>query len=168
MTIITFLIGAFLFAFSGGSDNSLQDFQKQLSRDMERNMALPPQSLLHDTCYHHTDLLKVKINKLSKVVSIDLSDNAPEWLKMEINQLKERKRISYKKLDSLALNAGLRNCTLVFPLILESDYFPCGQENKKRSISENYFQFGGKNLKGNIFFGEQMRFIWTVRYVRKL
>ncbi len=167
MTIITFLMSAFLFTASGPGD-SLQNFRKQLSRDMERHMVLPPQSLQYDTCYHHTDLLKVEINKLSKVVSIELSDNAPVWFKEELNKIEERKRINYKKLDSLALKAGLRNCTLVFPLILESDYFPCGQENKKRSISENYFQFGGKNLKGNIIFGEQMRFIWTVRYVSKL
>lgn len=161
--IIKLLIGVFLFAASEPGD-SIQNFQKQLGRDIQLYMKPPPNFNLSDTCYHYTELLKVEINKFSKVISINLSDSAPAWLKEEIAKIKERKRIDYKKLDSLAIKAGLRSCTIVFPLILESDYFPCGKENKKRSLNENYFQFDGKNLKGNIIFGEQMKLVWPVDY----
>jgi hypothetical protein len=161
--IIKFLIGAFLFAAPRPGD-SIQNFRKQLARNIELYMPLPPEILLHDTCYHNTDLLKVEVNKSFKVVSIELSDSAPAWLKKELNEIKERKRIDYKKLDSLALKAGLRNCTLVFPLIVESDYFPCGKEKKKRSVNESFFKFGGANLKGNIIFGEQIKLVWPVDY----
>jgi hypothetical protein len=164
--VLTLFIGAFLFATPAPSD-SLENFRKQLARDMERNMNLPPEFLAHDTCHHQTELLKVEINKSSKVIAIDFSDSAPAWVQQELTELKNKKRINYKKLDSLALKIGLHNCTLVFPLVLESDYFPCGHENKKRSLEENYFQFDGQNLKGILFFGSKINFLWSVRYIYK-
>lgn len=161
--IIKFLMSFFLIP-SPSQIDSLPDFQKQLAKNIRLYTSLPPEFLQYDTCYHHTDLLKVEINRLSKVRSVVLSDSAPTWLKEELDKIKERNQINYKKLDSVALKAGLHNCTVVFALILESNYFPCGMENKKGSINENFFQFGGKNLKGNIIFGEQINFIWPVDY----
>ncbi len=165
--IIKLLMSALLLAASGSGD-SLENFQKQLGVNINIYMGPPPDMDSSKRCYHYTELLKVEINKNSKVVSMEPSDSAPAWLRQEINKVSKIKNTRFEKLDSLALKAGLHNCTLVFPLIIESDEFPCGQENKKRSISENYFQFGGKNLKGNIFFGNQIKIIWPVKYVRKL
>jgi hypothetical protein len=130
-------------------------------------MNLPPEFLAHDTCYHHTDLLKVEVNKSSKVVSINLSDSAPAWLKQELARVIEKKSINYNKLNSAALAAGIKGCTIVFPLILESDYFPCGKADKQRSLGDNYFRFNGKNLQGNIIFGDQIKLLWSVRYLYK-
>lgn len=81
------------------------------------------------------------INKSYKVVSINLSDSAPVWLKDELNKLIEKKSINYKKPDSISLVAGIKSCTVAFPLILEPDYFTCGILNKQRSFSDNYFRF---------------------------
>ncbi len=134
---------------------------------MQRFMEPPPNNIRTDTCYHYSELLRLVINKNSKVVSIELSDSAPVWLKRDIDRQKERKDFRFDKLDSMALKGKLRNCTLVFPLVLESVVFPCGTEAKKPNFPPNYFQFGGKNLEGNIIFGETLRFVWSTKYVVK-
>ena len=147
--------------------DSLSNFQKKLSRDIILNMGLPPDSHRGDTCYHYTELIKVEINKYYKVVSIELSDSAPQWIKEDIDRQKKQKDINYKALDSLAMKGGLRNCSLVFPFIIESDDFPCGQEMKKPRLPAEYFQFGGKKLKGNIFFGEEIKYRVPIRHIVK-
>ena len=165
--ILNFLIGAILFAAKPPGD-SLQNFQMQLSRNIQLYMEPPPDYDSSGKCFYYAQLLKVEINNLSKVVSIDLCDGAPEWVKAELNKQKKRKNIDFKKLDSLASKARLRNCTLVFPFVVESEDFPCGQESKKRTITSKFFQFNSRRLKGNILFGEQIQFIWSVQYRYKL
>jgi hypothetical protein len=147
--------------------DSIQKFQRELARNINLYMQLPPDPDSVETCTHYTELLKIEIDNRSHIKSITFSDSAPKWLTKDINRLKEQKRIDYKKLDSLALTTGLRSCLFVFPLIIESDDFPCGQENKKRKLSDNYFQFKGKSLKGNIIFGESIYFYWGTNVLRK-
>ena len=136
--------------------DSLTNFQRGLWRELSRNIGFPPEVYLRDTCFHYTDLIKVEINKSSKVVSIQFSDSAPEWLKKDLDKSITRKYFNFKILDSLAIKDGLRNCTFVFPYIIESGDFPCGQAKKRRTLNSNFFKFDGKNLKGNILFGEEL------------
>lgn len=160
--IITFFISTFFFSVSNATD-SIPNFRLQLEK-MQRYVEPPPEYDSSGTCYHYTELLKVEINKFSKVVSLNLSDSAPEWLREDIDKQKKRNNIDFNKLDTLAFKAKLRNCTLVFPLILESEDFPCGYANKKRSLDSKYFQFKGKHLKGNVIFGEEIRIIFPTKY----
>jgi hypothetical protein len=162
---LSFFLACALTVFQPG--DSVQKFQQQLTRNIRLQMELPPNYNSLDTCNHYTELLKVEIDKSSHIVSITFSDSAPDWLKNDITRIKEQKRIDYEKLDSLALKARLRSCLFVFPLIIESDDFPCGQENKKRKLNDNYFQFEGKSLKGNIIFGESIYFYWGTNVLRK-
>jgi hypothetical protein len=167
--IFNFFTTILLFSSPGHfPGDSLSNFQKKLERDICLYMELPPESDAGDTCFHYTELLKVEINKSSKVISLEFSDSAPEWLKEDLNKQKQRKQVNYKKLDSLAFKDGLRNCTLVFPFIIESEDFPCGLAKKKRSLSSKYFQFGGKNLKGNIIFCEEIRYLISINYIIKM
>ena len=164
--LINLLFGILLFSTENKID-SLKDFQKQLANNIERFLPTPPEIYSGDTCFYFSELLKVQIDKFAKVISIDLSDSSPEWLKKDITELKKKKRINYLKLDSIASKSSLRNCILIFPIIIESDDFPCGEGRKKRSYNENYFHFEGKSLKGNIIFGEQIRIVYTTRYFHK-
>ena len=145
-------------------DDSLQNFRNQLGRSFDLYMRPLPDFFNMDTCYHYTELLKLEINKSSKVVSVDFSDSAPQWIKKELNTLKEKNKIDFRKLDSLTLKGRLHNRTLVFPLIIESEDFPCGQDKKQRTLSEIFFQFNGKNLQGNLIFGPHIRLIYGVHY----
>jgi len=149
------------------SGDSLTLFQKSLWRDLCLSIGLPPESNARDTCFHYSELMKVEINKFSKVVSLQFSDSAPEWVKNELDNAHKRKKISYMKLDSLALKEGLRDCTFVFPFIIESEDFPCGIAKKKRNLSSKYFKFNGRNLKGNIIFGEEVKYPISVNYKTK-
>ncbi|MDZ4808185.1 MAG: hypothetical protein SGI96_07920 [Bacteroidota bacterium] len=164
--LLNLLFGVILLGTENKAD-SLKDFQKQLANNIERFLPLPPETSSGDTCFYYSELLKVQIDKFAKVIAIDLSDSSPEWLKKNITEMNQKKRINYFKLDSIASKSGLRNCMLIFPLIIESDDFPCGEGRKKRSFNDNYFHFEGKSLKGNIIFGEQIRVVYTTRYLRK-
>jgi hypothetical protein len=162
--IKSLLLAFFLTVYQPG--DSVQQFQQQLTRNINLYMKPPPDLDGGVKCFHYTELLKVEFDKRSHIVSITFSDSAPEWLKEDFNRIKEQKNIDYKKMDSLALKAGLRSCLFVFPLILETDDFPCGQEKKKRKLDDNYFQFDGRSLRGNIIFGEPIHFWWNTNYVR--
>lgn len=96
-----------------------------------------------------------------------MSDSAPDWLVKDIKKQNDDKQFDINKLDSLAKKEGLKNCILIFPFILESDDFPCNMEKKKRRYAENYFKFKGENLKGNIIFGEQIKAVFSTRYIFK-
>lgn len=71
-----------------------------LANSIERNMAPPPDMDAGDSCYNYTTLLKVQINNHSKVVSIEFSDSAPQWIKDDIGRQIEKKRINLPALDS--------------------------------------------------------------------
>jgi hypothetical protein len=161
--VINILVGVFLFAVKIPGD-SLQDFSNYLEKNIQLYMEPPPEFDSSGTCFHYSELLKISINKYSKVESVNLSDSAPDWLKQRLSKQIENKNVEIKKLDSMALTSGLRNCILVFPLILESEDFPCGLALKKRSLMSNFFKFRGKNLKGKVFFGEQIQIVWPVQY----
>lgn len=165
--MVTNLFLSFFLVVINNYGDSIKDFQKELDRNIERNIGLPPESDSGDTCYHYSELLKVEIDKFYKVKSIELSDSAPQWLKADLSKQMKKKSFNFKKLDSLAYAGKLRNCILVFPLVIESDDFPCGFERKKRKTNEKFFQFGGMNLKGNITFGEEIRCIIPIAYKTK-
>jgi hypothetical protein len=146
--------------------DSLQNFKSQLGSNLYRCMRPPKNSDNGDTCYHYTELIKVEINKSSKIVSIELSDSAPNWMKEDIGLQKKNKCIN-RGLDSIALASKWRNCSLVFPVVIESEDFPCGAAPQSRRYEENYFHFSGYNLRGNIIFGEPIKLIYSTRYIHK-
>lgn len=160
--IINFII-FFLFP----QPDPLKDFHLQLSRDIERNTRLPPEADSAGNCYHYSELLKVSINKQYNVISVELSDSAPAWLVADLQMQNEKKRIHFNKLDSIAKRNRLKDCIIVFPFVIESDDFPCGKEEKRRRNPPNYFKFGGKNLQGKIYFGKEIRAVFSTRYIFK-
>jgi len=116
--IFNFLTTILLFASPGHCPgDSLPDFRYKLGRDICLYMQLPPESNAGDTCFHYTELLKVEINKFSKVVSLEFSDSAPKWLKEDINKQKQRKQVNYKKLDSLAFKGPSSIVSFCWPFL---------------------------------------------------
>jgi len=146
---------------------SLKEFHEHLAKRLQINIGPSPEMNGNEDCYNYTELLKVEINHKSKVTDLKLSDSAPDWLVKDLQRQKDKKQLYVNKLDSIALADGIKNCVLLFPLFLESDDFPCGEGKKKRGYSENYFKFNGKYLQGNIRFGEQIKLIFTTRFVSK-
>lgn len=130
-------------------------------------MVPPPESLAGDSCYSYSELIKIDINKNSKVVSIKFSDSAPDWLNDFLKTQQEKKRINIIKLDSLAKAVNIKNCTLLFPFIVESDGYPCGVERKKRSLPAGYFNFSGVRPSGNIIIESDIHIIFPVNYKHK-
>lgn len=157
----------FLILFSYPQRDTLKDFRHQLSGDIQRNLGLPPETNSAGKCYHYTELLKVTINKKSQIVNIEFSDSAPQWLTDDFQKQKDRKKIDYVKLDSIAKKVGFKNHILIFPFTIESDDFPCGSENKIRRYPQNYFKFKGQYLKGEIIFGEHINVVIPTRYLKK-
>ncbi len=112
-----------------------------------------------DSCYHANMLLRIEINNKSRVTTIAISDNTEEWFKKEITKLK--KKIDISTLDSLVRTEGLKNCFLVFPVFIAYSHSSCHQRLSpaNRTISKKYFQFDGRNLGGNIFFGDTIEYM---------
>ena len=69
-----------LLLFLYPQQDTLKDFRHQLSRDIQRNLRLPPETDSAGKCYHYTELLKVTINEKSHIVTIEFSDSATQWL----------------------------------------------------------------------------------------
>jgi len=162
----TILFG-FLLCLSAPQPDTLKPFQQALTNVLALQTSMPPDAFGKDTCYCYTELLKVEIDKNSKVKSLIFSDSAPQWLLDYMGKKISALANRYKRLDTLASKAKLRSCVLVFPVVIEPDNFPCGMELKKTSLALNYFQFGKKNLRGNIIFGDPIEIIWPSRYIQK-
>lgn len=143
----------------------LDPFHAELSR-MDRYMEPPPGLFARDSCYHYSELLRLEIDSHSKVTSISFNDAAADFLKEDLQHQKDRKQIRYAELNAIAARMKLKNCVLVFPFVVETDHFPCGQENKRRTHPPGYFRFDGKLLEGKVYFGEEIRFVWPVKFER--
>lgn len=160
--INTIVLAAALFSHPG---DSLKKFTDRLALSYEITMALPPNIFQKDSCYYYSALLKVDINKSSEVTLIQISDNAADWLKTDVQDHWKRGFYKLKELNKAALNAGLKNCQVIIPIEIQAETFPCGTAPKTRHLDPGYFLFDGKPLKGNILFGEEITIPITNRIV---
>lgn len=122
-----------------------------------------PPEMGTDTCYHHGGLLKLDIDKNSKITNIQFNDSASVWLREGLEEHKKKKIIRYAKLDSIARVMKLKDCSLIFPFVAESGIFPCGIGPKKPLAPYGYFLFNGQLLQGTVYFGEDIRFYYPVK-----
>lgn len=160
---IKFLI-PLVFTYAHVPKDSIRAFREFLGDKIQSTLMNPPPG---NNCYHYIELVKVEINKNSKITSVDFSDSAPAWIQTISKKNFPLYSSKFRKLDTLAAKIGYKNCNLLFPLTIESDDFPCGSENKKRKLEDNYFQFNGTLLKGNIVFGETIHIIYSTDYKYK-
>ena len=149
------------------SSDRFKNFRALLANSIERNMAPPPDMDAGDSCYHYTALLKVQIDNHSKVVSIEFSDSAPQWIKDDIGRQIEKKRINLPALDSIAGADKIKNCNILFPFIVESEHFPCGTATRERRLPRHYFHFNGNRISAQTYIGEEILVIWPVRHYKK-
>lgn len=131
---------------------------------IERYLKPPPDYVSSDTCFYFAELLILGINQKRKINEISVNDHAPEWLKADVNRIKEEKLINTRRLDSIALKSQLKNCRLIFPINIISGNFPCPKAKAKEHIGSNYYQVLGKNLSGNIIFMDPTNFIWPMDF----
>ena len=82
-----------------------------------------PQEVVYDSCYYASTLLKIEV-KNYKVVSIEFSDNAEEWMIKALNKIKDNGKINYNKFDSAIKKEGIKNCIFIFPTVIQS-LFSC-------------------------------------------
>lgn len=156
MSIKSFICVTFFFFCNKSLYAQQSSFTGLVDRALILNIKVP-ENVIYDSCYYSSTLLKLEVNKFSKIVSIEFSDNAEEWLKMELARLKREGKINFMKFDSLAKKEKLKDCKLLFPVIINALY-PC-QINDIQPICEydyKYFQFNGKYIQGNVKFGDRV------------
>lgn len=125
----------------------------------------PPTEFLNsDTCFRYSQLLIVEIGKAGKVSGYTLNDFAPAWLKKDIETRRQNGQINFKRLDSVVVRSGIKNCKLVFPLTLESDNFPCTKIEAPRYVETDFYTINGRSLSGNIIFMEPLVFMWGTNF----
>lgn len=132
-------------------------------RKIERYLETPPEYANSDTSFYYAELLILEISKSGKVRDVTLNDHAPDWLKQNVRRIKEANQLNYKKLDSLGMNSAIKNCKLIFPLIIESDNFPGKTTRAKEHIGNNFYQIKGKNISGSILFMDPIHFVWPMK-----
>jgi len=157
--IYTLLI-SLLFNSAAGPKDSLQDFSQYLARSLALCLKPPPEYGPSDSCYQYMELLKVEIDKSSRVVSLIFSDSAPGWLVKDLKKKRDIYREKFEKMDSIAAKGRLRNCIYIFPIKIESVDFPCAKSKEIIHLDKDYFKFDGKNLSGNISFADELRIIY--------
>ena len=139
------------------SRDTIPTFNKEIQK-LERYIGPPAQVYNYETCYHYTALLKIQIDKNSKVSEISLSDNAPEWVQNEIERYKI-KYANYKRLAALAKNEKLKNITFFYPLLFEGVSKGCKEYYSTAIITADFFKFNKKNISGNLKFQDPI-IIW--------
>lgn len=151
----------FLSLFQAGlfSTEPMEAVHKILSRDIQLGTGRPPIADSVINCFHFTDLIKVRIDRNSKVSGIKVSDGSSEWMKKEIKKMLTKKYFRLEKLDSVLLKNKIKGVELVIPIIVESEDFPCGTEKKERRVQPNYYNFGGQPLKGNMIFMKEIQIV---------
>ena len=101
-------------------------------------------------------MLKIEIEKTGKIESICFSDSAPGWLKEKLDRSIKKKIFNFRRLDSVAKDNHYMNCTLVFPVLLETSIPPPEIQKGLKCEPDNFFVFNKKQLSGNIIFGDSI------------
>lgn len=156
-----------LLLLKSSDTDKFKNFSAYLAKTIEKYLPPPPEMDAGDSCFHHTALLKAKIDSQSHVVSIDLSDSGPPWLRNELQRIKANGRINFQVLDSIAKKDKIIDCEILFPFVIESENFPCGVSSQKRRLPEHYFHFNGIKPSGKIYFVEEIVILWPVRHFKK-
>lgn len=155
------LLTAFASLGRSAPDTNLKPLVKEVSK-LEIYLLPPPDFANSTGCFYYAELLVLEINKSGKITDYSLNDHAPLWLKTDFNQRKENKQIDLIRIDSLAKKSGIKNCKLVFPLVIESINFPCAKDTPKEHIDESFYKVNGKNLAGNVMFMDPIIMLWSM------
>lgn len=153
MKYILFIMCLQISYLTYGQDNLLAKvFEKSIIRNFDI-----PNNLYLDSCYYTNILLKVGINKKSKVFFMSFSDNVEDWLAKELSRTKEKLEI--KLIEELARKNHIRNGNILIPIIIRSGSFLCKDRTNFYWFKKNYFQFNGRNLQGKNFFVDPVEII---------
>jgi hypothetical protein len=136
-----------------GQEDSIR---KNLEKTIMWNFDIP-NSLYSDSCYYTNTLLKIEVDKKSKIKFISFSDNAEDWMVKELSKVKGKLEI--KMLEKLAKNNRIKKGNIVIPLVIRSGSFSCKTRTNFYWFNKSYFQFNGRNLKEKNFFLDPVEII---------
>ncbi len=114
-----------------------------------------PLEVTQDSCYNLSALVKVEISKRYEITAIRFSDVSPAWLKAEEPNLMPRMLPKWKqKISALARKEHIRKASILLPLVIYSDRFPCNRMKPKGLLQKKeYYLFDGQPLRGRLYFG---------------
>ena len=118
------IVSIFYLLLFNSKSFSQNSFAKELTRSLFIYLEPPEFCLQNDSCYRYTELLKIEIDKTGKIEAICFSDSAPGWLKENLDRSIKNKIFNFRRLDSVAKDNHYVNCTLVFPVLLETSIPP--------------------------------------------
>lgn len=144
-------------------DTTLKPVINEVAK-LQRYLLPPPEYFNPDTCFRYSGLLVLEIGKSGKVNGFNLNDYAPAWLKKDLDNRKQNGQINFRRMDSLTIKSGVKNCKLVFPLTLESDNFPCSKLEAKKDVETNFYKINNRNLSGNLLFMDPLVFTWSTNF----
>lgn len=153
-----------LFLSYSFSDEKLREFRIEFQK-IER-LIKPPEDFLalKDTSYFLDQLVKIDFGANYKINSISVNDAPSDWFRTEIKNVWESKRIDIARLNFIAQKNKLKNCSLVYPVVVfvgsyqERNNSNIQYKGRDTPLPIGYYSFGGKRLSGRILFGETIYF----------
>ena len=138
-------------AFARAQSDSLVN---ELEKAVLLSIAEPPE-MTQDSCYNLSALVKVEISKRYQITAIRFSDVSPAWLKAEEPKLMHRLLLEWKqKISALAREEHIRKASVLLPLVIYSERFPCDRMKPKGLLQKKeYYLFDGQPLRGRLYFG---------------
>ncbi len=144
---ILFFVVQFSLTAYGQSDSITLYFEKIINHKVTNI----PDVFYNDSCFLTSTLLKIEIDEHANATSIDLSDNAEDWLKQNLQKI--TKAVDKQKLRRYCDKAGIRKKSILIPIIIQSSLTRCLSKNDFH-WTENYYDFKNRRLKGDCFFVE--------------
>lgn len=139
------------FLFVNQKDNPKDEIFKIINKAFLRSAYNSPKYENGDSCYFYYYMIKMEVSKKYEVNSITVSDEAPEWV--QINIRKFIKRLTpYTEINNLLQKGHYKNCSLVIPVVIESVYHNCKYGKTGETPATHTFNFQGKALEGKIVF----------------
>lgn len=163
MKYITTLLSCILILYATKAIGQTDNFAAKLNDLLGRHLYYDDYFEIKDSNTYYLAYIKVEIDKKSKVTAIQFSDIVPDSINKDVKKVWKKYQDKFQQLDTLAKQANLKSCTLLFPATFNpSDYLI---PNINRRVVENSLtmKFGGKFIAGNIITGRTITLGWGIR-----
>ena len=122
---------------------------------------LSTQELGNDSCYYSSCLLKIDLDKNSKIISRQFSDNVDTLIKNAFTRIFKKEEKLNSLLEKEARKLQVRNVSLILPITIIS-WGSCMNELRQTLGNKNLYTFNKKYLTAHCFFLEPFTLITNV------
>jgi len=129
---------------------------KQIHRSIEIYLPAPP--VAPDPVFYYNELIKMDFDSKSKIKRIQASDGSDPWFMDGILRMVEKKRIKTAIIEDIAGKNNIKNCSIIFPVIIASTGYSDRHLTQKPQ-PVNFYKFNNKNTSGYVIFGDPIESI---------